>query len=76
MAKACVKVELLWLVFKKINLMYMAEMQKQKSNFGEKFWNAKVIFGSYLHIFVYTKKLQTCRGIKFLGFQHIIFLCN
>jgi hypothetical protein len=37
MAKACVKVEPLWLVFKKINLMYMAEMQKQKSNFGEEF---------------------------------------
>lgn len=35
MAKACVKVEPLWLVFKKINLMYMAKMQKQKSNFGE-----------------------------------------
>jgi len=42
MAKACVKVEPLWLVLKKINLMYMAKMQKQKSNFGKESWNQRL----------------------------------
>jgi hypothetical protein len=57
-------------------LMYMAKMQKQKSNFGKESWNAKVISSSYSHIFVYTRRFQAYRSIKFLGFQHIIFLCN
>jgi hypothetical protein len=35
MAKACVKVEPLWLFFKKLSLMYMVKMQKQKLNFGK-----------------------------------------
>ncbi len=35
MTKACVKVEPLWLVFKKINLMYMVKMQKHKAHFGK-----------------------------------------
>jgi hypothetical protein len=57
-------------------LMYMVKMQKQKLNFGKEFWNAKVISGSYLHIFVYIRRFQAWRGVKFLGFQHTIFLCN
>jgi hypothetical protein len=38
--------------------MYVAEMHKQKWEFGEEFQNAEVTYASHLHIFVYTSRLH------------------
>jgi hypothetical protein len=35
--------------------MYVGEMHKQKWEFGEEFWNAKVTYGSQLHISLCTQ---------------------
>jgi hypothetical protein len=46
---------------KENSVMYVVKMQQQKWEFGEEFYIVKLTCSSYLHIVVYTSKLQVCK---------------